>query len=217
MRTRLVPVLAAVLVAIVGCTSDNGTSQAPNSTGATPSTATPSTATSSPTSSLEPRPTIAPEVADPVDLRPFHTKSCATLTPEQQRQVGFLRRDLVEHEASNDLFGVCLWRHNPKPATPDNYAYRLILHISGDPLAEAYADSNDRYAWRVFEPRRIRGLPAVVRSFSTPDDQCELIIGTGNGQGITINGTIIRTDPTLCDRFTTAAEWVIDTVRQARK
>jgi Protein of unknown function (DUF3558) len=217
MRTRLLPVLAATLAIIAGCTNDNGTSQTPNSTGATPSMTTSSTATSPPTSGLEPRPTKTPEVVDPVDLRAFRSKPCATLTPEQQRQVGFLHYDPVDHEGSNDSFGVCVWRHNPKPATPNNYGYRLMLHVSGDPLAEAYAASNDRSVWQVFEPRRIRGLPAVVRSLSTPEDQCEVIVGTGNGQGITINGTIIRSDPTLCDRFTTATEWIIDTIRKTTR
>jgi hypothetical protein len=51
-----------------------------------------------------------------------------------------------------------------------------------DPLAKAYAESNpDGYDWTVFEERQIRGLPAVVRSLSTSDDECEMIVGTGNG------------------------------------
>jgi Protein of unknown function (DUF3558) len=201
MRIRIVPILVAVVVAIGGCTGDNGADAAPSSTGASSSTT---------TSPPDRRPTNAPEVTDPIDLHPFYAKPCATLTAEQQRQVGFNHYDPVDHESSNRQFAVCVWRHNPQPATGANYGYRLMLHVSGDPLAEAYGASG---TWSVFEPRQVRGLPAIVRSLSTPDDQCEVIVGTGNGQGITISGTIAASDPTLCDRFTTAAEWVIDAVR----
>jgi hypothetical protein len=207
MRVPIIAALAATVVAITGCTGDNGA-------GATPSTgASSSTATSPPASSQDIRSTSAPEVTDPVDLRSFYTKPCATLTPRQQRQVGFYQYDPVDHESHNSQFGVCVWRHNPQPATDANYGYRLMLHVSGDPLAEAYATSDDRDTWSVFEPRQIRDLPAVVRSLSTPDDQCEVIVGTGNGQGITISGTITASDPTLCERFTTAAERVISAAR----
>lgn len=208
MRGRIIPILAVTVFAISGCTGDNDAGAPPGSTGTSPGTTTPP-----PGTSQEPRPTSAPEVTDPIDLRSFHATPCATLTPEQQQQVGFHQYDPVDHESSNSQFGVCVWRHNPQPATDANYGYRLMLNVSGDPLAEAYAASNDRGTWTVFEPRQIRGLPAVVRSLSTPDDQCEVIVGTGNGQGITISGTIAASDPGLCDRFTTAAEWVIDAVR----
>jgi hypothetical protein len=208
MRVPIIAALAVTVVAITGCTGDNGAGATPSSTRA-PS----STTTSPPASSQQPRPASAPEVTDPIDLRSSYTRPCATLTPSQQRQVGFHQYDPVDHESHNSQFGVCVWRHNPRPATEANYGYRLMLHVSGDPLAEAYAASNDRDIWPVFEPRQIRGLPAVVRSLSTPDDQCEVIVGTGNGQGITISGTITASDPALCDRFTTAAEWVINAAR----
>lgn len=206
MRLRIVPLLAALAVAVGGCTGDVGAERPPSSTVA-------GTTTSRPASSEVSRPTIPPAVTEPVDLRSFHAKPCATLTAEQQREVGFHQYDPVDHESSNSQFGVCVWRDNPEPATDANYGYRLMLHISGDPLAEAYAAGDDRAMWSVFEPRQVRGLPAVVRSLSTTDDQCEVVVGTGNGQGITISGTIAASDPTLCDRFTTAAEWVIDAVR----
>jgi hypothetical protein len=67
----------------------------------------------------------------------------------------------------------------------------------------------------LFEPRQIRGLPAVTRAFSTAGDHCEVIVDAGNGQGISLAGSLTAAlDPKLCDRLVTATEWVVDTIRR---
>lgn len=53
----------------------------------------------------------------------------------------------------------------------------------------------------------------MVRSLTAPDGRCSVVVGTGRGQGIEVDGSITAGDPTLCERFTTAAEWIIDAAR----
>lgn len=212
--------LASVLVVaaalgIAGCTSDNRTDPAPATTTSTPNE--PTTTISPPnTPSKTSRPTAPPPVTDPVDVRPFHDHPCAALTAAQQKQIGFRQYDPVDPEATNSDSSNCVWLEKPNPGTDGGYGYRLTISVAGDPLAEAYSESNPHGGvdWDMFEPRQIRGLPSVVRSLTTPDHQCSVVVGTGNGQGIEINGTIPAGDPSLCDRFVTAAEWLADAARR---
>ena len=209
MLRRLTPVIALAALVASGCTG------APDPASAT-KTAT-ATATTAPTTiSASARPTVAPPVSDPVDLRRFHDHPCAALTPAQQKQLGFQKFDPVDHEGAGPTTGSCVWTEKPKTGTDDGYGYRLTLTMSGDPLAEAYADSGHQegYRWEVFEMREVRGLPAVLRSLSTPDDQCSIVVSTGRGQGIEVDGTITADDPTLSDRFAKAAGWIIDAARR---
>lgn len=212
MLRRLIPVLAMVALAGSGCTGDPAPAPTPPTT-PTPTTTT--TTSTSPSTTETPRPTIAPPVTEPVDLRPLREHACAVLTRAQQRQIGFRQYDQVAPEGANSQYSSCRWLEKPKAGTNNGYGYRIGIYLSGDPLAEAYADSNarDGYDWDSFEARQIGGLPAVVRSLLTPDDDCSVVVGTGNGQGIEINGTVDPSDPTLCDRFVKAAEWIVDKAR----
>jgi hypothetical protein len=214
MLRRIAPVIAVVALIIAGCTSEDNPN--PGATTTTTTQAAPTTTAKPSTTSETSRPTNAPPVTDPVDLRRFHEHPCAALTRAQQQEIGFRKYDPVEPEGANTQFGTCVWLEEPKAGTDDGYGYRLTVSMSGDPLAGAYAESNPHEGvnWVVFEPRQIRGFPAVVRSLTRPDDQCSVVVGTGNGQGIEVDGTITADDPTLCDRFVTAAEWVVDAVRK---
>jgi len=135
------------------------------------------------------------------------------LTSAQQNRIGL--RPLVD-ETTTELAGFCEWEHRSGSGT-EQYAYEIRLNMSGDLLAEAYRESNEPNhgdpKWVVFETRDIRGLPAVIRSLSTLDDHCEVIVGTGNGQSVEISGVIGTADPTMHDRLVTAAEWVVDAAR----
>lgn len=208
MRRRIAPVIAvAVALFVPGCTG--GDRVDPESSTVTTTASSPAGTTSPATTSGSSRPAVAPQVTEPVDLRPFHARPCATVTSPQQNRIGL--RPLVD-ETTTDLSGFCEWEHRSGPGT-EHYAYEIRLNMSGDLLAEAYRESNEP-KWVVFETRDIRGLPAVIRSLSTLDDQCEVIVGTGNGQSVEISGVIGTADPTMRDRLVTAAEWVVDAVRK---
>lgn len=130
-------------------------------------------------------------------------------------KIGFRTYDPIDPEGANSQYSSCRWIEKPKAGTDNGYGYRMAVYMSGDPLAKAYAEANDPDgSWDVFEARQVRGLPAVVRSLTTKEDQCSVVVGTGNGQGIELNGTITADDPTLCDRFVKAAEWVVDAARR---
>jgi hypothetical protein len=207
MRRRIYPLLAVVL-AVAGC-SGGPTDPTPATTAKPPST-TASQATTSATT----RPTVAPTVADPVDLTKASKHACATLTAAQQRQLGLPPQVGESVEGSH---GSCHWRKEDAGLLETDYV--LLLHVRPDLLAEAYENSNSREAdgdpsWVLFEPRVIGGLPAVVRSFSTRADFCEVIVGVGEGQGIRMSGTVHEPDPDLCARLITAAEQVVTAVRR---
>lgn len=202
--------MTAAALSLTSCTGGDPPHTTTDSTGRPPAPATTTTTTvAEPT-----RPTEAPPVADPVDLRPFHSRACDTLTTIQQSQLGF--PPLVGNKA-NKVFGSCEWEQRDSAGNL-RAAYWVRLYIVKDPLAAAYRDSNDfiqpgEPTWEIFEPRQVRGLPAVARSI-TPGGDCDLIVGTGNGQGMELGASDGGLDdPTMCDRLTTAAEWAIDTVR----
>lgn len=90
-------------------------------------------------------------------------------------------------------------------------SYSLTVHVTGDPLGAAYRDSDRRlgtgeWAWPLFEPGTVRGLPAVVRANLNPDRYCDVVVGFGQGQGITVTGSPGVPAPDLCDRLVAAAE-----------
>lgn len=210
MLRRIAPVLLVTTLAIAACTTDDHP--------APPGTRDPATTTtghSTPTTTGEtPRPTAAPPVTKPVDLRPLRDHPCAALTQAQQNTIGFRPYEPSDHEAVNSAFSNCRWLQKSGPNNDIDHGYHVWLW-SSDPLAKAYAEANDPAgSWAVFEPREIRGLPAVVRSLGTPDEQCSVVVGTGNGQGIEVDGVTSTADPTLCERFTTAAEWIVDAARK---
>jgi hypothetical protein len=151
-------------------------------------------------------------VTDPVDLTQAHKHPCATLTAAQQRQLELPPR---VDEAVEGSHGRCQWTKENAGLVENDYV--LLLHVRPDLLAEAYKNSNSREngepAWALFEPRVVGGLPAVVRSFSTRDDFCEVIVGAGKGQAIRMSGRVHEPDPGLCDRLATAAGNVVTAVR----
>jgi hypothetical protein len=111
----------------------------------------------------------------------------------------------------------CEWSFDLSSRPPKLATYNLTIYMSGDPLAKAY---QDRYSDRneelpgTFEEHTIRGFPAL-REYSG-EFQCEIVVGTGNGQGFTMFGrrSLGLQDPRLCQQMITAAEWVVDAVRK---
>lgn len=195
MRRRVLFVLTTAGIALAGCAGPT----------------TPPTPTSRPSTTTEaPRPTTAPEVAEPIDLRPHRLHSCGLLSPGQLHDLGFPPQTSEGADAES---GLCKWN--------SDYRYALTVYVTGDPLAAAYRDSNLRdngeWRWPLFEPRTIRGLPALVHSrFPPPKSFCEVVVSTGNGQGIEVTGVVSTGDyePGLCDRLVTAAGLVIDAVQR---
>lgn len=172
------------------------------------------TTTSPTTSGTGSRPPGVPSVADPIDLQPSYAHPCDALTAAQQNKLG-LRSPAPA--PAGDSVGICRWA---KEDPEDEYNYLLSLNLDSDLLADAYTrrgarDPGGELIWKSFEPREVGGFPAVVRSFSEVDNHCEVIVDVGDGQAVTIAGTLFtRTDPTLCRRLITAAEWVVDTIRR---
>jgi Protein of unknown function (DUF3558) len=195
----LVVVVAAAMM-ITGCTGDDRADPAPTTTVTT-------TGTTS-------RPPGIPAVADPMDLRPFYLHPCATLTTTQQNQLELRPR---VRESAGDWAGMCNWARDD---ADHDYNYLLVLDLRSDRLVDAYQRRDAREPgggpiWELFEPREVRGFPAVTRSFSTHGDHCEVIVDTGNGHSIAISGSLrSELDPGLCDRLVTAAEWVVDALRR---
>jgi uncharacterized protein DUF3558 len=201
MLRRATLVLAIAILAVSGCSSSE------------PATTAPSTTTSA--QKANGRPTAPPAVATPVDLGSLRRTPCAALTSAQQKQIGFQAVEPGDHEGTTADTGFCVWQRKPESGKDDGYGYRLTLSISGDQLAKVYAEASDPDGhWTEFEPREIGDLPAVVGSVTTPENQCDVVVGAGNGQGIEINGTIVPDDPTLCDRFVQAAEWIVAAARR---
>lgn len=194
-RRRVLCALATAGIAVAGCAGPT----------------TPPTPTSRPSTTTEaPRPTTAPVVGEPIDLRPHRLHSCGLLNARQLLDLGFPPQTFEGAVAES---GLCKWN--------SDYRYALEVYVTGDPLAAAYRDSNLRdngkLRWPLFEPRTIRGLPALVHSrFPPPKSFCEVVVSTGNGQGIEVTGVVSAGDyePGLCDRLVTAAGLVIDAVQR---
>jgi len=174
-----------------------------------PDTTPPETSATSETA----RPTGPPPVAAPVDLGALGGHACAVLSGAQQAELGM-------RVAPTEAGETCVWDQSERaPGSGDQFGYVLGVDLAGDPLAEAYRRGDDRtgagqdYTWALFEPRSVRELPAVVRSLVDPAGQCEVVVGTGNGQGISVKGVVAPTDPDLCDRLVSAAELVVDAAR----
>ncbi|HEX2130374.1 MAG TPA: DUF3558 domain-containing protein [Actinophytocola sp.] len=200
-------VLLVAVLAVTACT--DGTPK-PGPTTAPRPTAT--NETTPPATTVDPaRPSVAPEVTDPVGLERLLPTPCSALTPRQQAELGF---GPSPTERPSPHISACVWeRSETGQDRLPMYAYVLWLHGDDDPLAEAYQDSSER-AWRVFAPRTIRGLPAVVRTNTDVSEHCQVIVGTGNGQGITMKAIVEENDPGLCDHMVTAAELVVDAARR---
>lgn len=186
MLRRLLPVVAVALLA--GCSGDPA-----------PATTTPTedTRATSPTSEAAPRPTTAPPIAEPLDMGPGYRHPCDTLTAGQQTRLGFRPRG---KEKADDSLGRCDW----------GTSYVLQLHVGFDALADAYRDSGDP-KWAVFEPREVRGMPAVMRAPSAQGGTCEVVVGMAPDQAVVLTGNT-KPDPALCDRLVNAAGQVVDTV-----
>lgn len=218
--SRPLVVLLVAAAALSACTDD--TAAPPTHESRTTESRTPESRTTTTTQPPEttsttevPRPTVAPEVAEPIGLDRLRRHACAVLGPRQQADLGF--GPVAPVEVANGRLGSCVWtRSEPGPDHPPMYAYVLWIHPAEDRLAEAYGESEDRseYSgsrnWPVFEPRTIRGLPAVLRTNTEVADSCEVIVGAGNGGSISMKGQVEIDDPQLCDRMVTAAELVVD-------
>jgi len=199
MRHAFVAVFMLALGALAAC--DGGNEPRP--------TPTPTSTTDSP------RPTVAPAVHDALDLRPHRLRTCALLTKSQVAELDFPPQN---SEGASREGGLCEWfADRSGPGRTETYLFNLHADVAGDPLAAAYRESNDavgdRPVWQLFDERTVGGLPAVVRSRDDPAASCQVVVGAGNGQGITMSASTGGSDPRLCDRMVTAATWVVDRAR----
>lgn len=177
------------------------------------------TTTTSTTTSEKSRSTVAPEVPQPLDLQPYRLHSCALLTSEQTTDLDFPPQTF---EGANIDSGSCQWEwENPEPDTFEHYLYALDVFVTGDPLALNYREgilrtSRGTWVWETFEPTTIRGLPAVVMAMDDPTNFCNVVVGTGGGQGIEVSGdtTMGFEKPNLCESLVDAAGLIIDSVRR---
>lgn len=181
--------------------------------GSKPSTTAPGTTTAETS-----RPSVPQQVSDPIDLRPHQRHPCALLTAEQTADLEFPPQTF---EGANGDLGVCRWDWtDSEPDRVEQYVYVLDLYVTGDPLAANYREGNRRtsrgtWVWETFEPRTIRGLPAVVMAMDDPTSYCNVVVGTGEGQGFEISGdtTVGFEKPDLCQTMVTAAELIVDEAR----
>jgi len=199
MRKTALCVLALAAAVLSGCTG-NGEVAPTLTTGPTPTSETP-------------RPTVAPPIEVPVDLTPYHRQPCALLTPEQTAE---LRLPPERINGANGETGLCEWDTVPG----GDAIYSLTVFMTGDPLGEVYRRSNDRLdsgklVSELFEIRTIEALPAVVTTMRDSSTYCAVTVGTGGDQGVLLTASVRPelSDPELCDRMVTAAEWVIDAAR----
>jgi hypothetical protein len=145
------------------------------------------------------------------------------LDDQQQADLGLRPapyENIPPQETTDDGFGMCAWSDPPGAHAGASYGYSIRILLTGDPLAEAYQDSNStdtvysEPSWPVFITRTIRDLPAVVRTRTELKFACEIVIGAGNGQGLAIKGVHTPDDPSLCERMVAMAELVVDAARK---
>lgn len=207
-RYALRLLVTAAALSLASCTGGDPT----QSTTTTSQTTEPGT--TSPDTS---RPTDVPPVTEPVDLRQHSLDPCALLTAQQAAAVPFPPQ-LSDGGPTADGYGLCEWGRPTQAGPPEPDKVTLKVWLSDDPLAQVYLnsnlrDSNGKYSMPTFEPRSIRGLPALVFSEYDPARRCTVVVGTGNAQGIELYALNEIADPGLCQRLVTALEWMIDTVR----
>lgn len=179
------------------CSGDDG--PAPTSNRAAPPTS---------SSTESSRPTTAPPVAAPANLDTLRARPCSALTAAQQRELDFAAEPV---EVATVDYGTCIWNQTKPDPDGRQFGYVLRVDTAADPLDDAYRHSGERtpagdHTWAVFEPRTIAELPTVVRSLADRTTQCEVIVGAGNDQGLSIKGIARPAYPDLCDRLTRAAE-----------
>ena len=197
---RSVRVLA--LVAAMVLTSCSGTEEPPPPPSSTTTEAAPLS--------------VAPVVDVPVDLRPHRAHPCALLSRQELTRLEFPRQQ--QFEGTTKGARDCEWfRDESKPGWLETYTYTLTNHVTGDPLANAYRENDSgQRRWTMFEPRTVGDLPAVLRAPADPGKFCEIVVGAGEGQGLTISGLVTTgfEDATMCRRLLAAAELVIDKTRR---
>jgi hypothetical protein len=185
----------------------------------------PSRTSTIPTSSSTPPPSVPPPVNSPVDLTPYARHPCTALTVQQATDLGIPTKRIEELSTYEDEVAdswQCWWSwDNRPPELPSRLdTYRLTVYVTGDPLAKAYQDNtsprNESEVRREFEEHTIRGLPAVARFWGEGDYGCEIIVGTGNGQGFTLTASLgpVRDIPSFCPRLIAAAELIVDAARK---
>ncbi|HWM07086.1 MAG TPA: DUF3558 domain-containing protein [Actinophytocola sp.] len=197
MRRRLeMALLFACALAVPAC---GGGDAGPTSTPPAPPTSSSTEAS---------RPTTAPPVATPVDLDALRARPCSGITTAQQRELGF---QVEPVEVPTADYGTCVWDQSEPDADGKQFGYILRVDTAVDPLDDAYRESDERtptddLTWGVFEPDTIANLPAVIRSLDDRTAQCEVIVGAGGGQGLSVKGVVSPPSPDLCDRLVQAAE-----------
>jgi hypothetical protein len=84
------------------------------------------------------------------------------------------------------------------------------LFADSDVLGRAYAESNQE-KWERFEPATVAGQPAVVHSFDPPGphNTCEVVAGTGSGQGLTVSASGSDNSVDWCAKAVAAAGFVV--------
>jgi hypothetical protein len=147
-------------------------------------------------------------VAAPVDLGALRAHPCSALTAAQQRELDLAAKPV---EVATADYGTCIWNQTKPDVDGRQFGYVLRVDAAADPLDDAYRKSGEHTpsgdpTWAVFEPRTIAELPAVVRSLADRTTQCEVIVGAGNDQGVSMKGIVRPAEPDLCDRLTRAAK-----------
>jgi hypothetical protein len=178
--------LAAVLVAVTGC-SPAGEAAPPTRTSTT-------TRTSSPTSHS----TIAPTVTRTLDLASYRSRPCELLTPEQQ---SFFNRPGVPNR---DLAAYCKWSRDQTRSGLD-----VLLQIDSDLFREIFQPGYYK-KWLIFEQRTIAGQPAVVASDSPDPRYCDVVVATGPKDSFEVHQDSGIIDEDSCVR---AVEWAERVVR----
>jgi Protein of unknown function (DUF3558) len=144
------------------------------------------------------RPTEAPPVTKTVDLSRHEGKPCELLPSAQQASLG-----LPERTYQGPF--TCEFEQ----AQPHVKLTFQVLQTS-DVLGRAYLESNEQ-KWQRFEPLTIDGLPAVVHSFDPPGPHttCEVVVGTGTEQGLTVNASGSDTSVDWCGKAQAAAGFIL--------
>lgn len=182
----------------------------------------PPSRTSATTTSSTPLPSVPPPVNTPVDLTLYASHPCTVLTVQQLTDLGIPTEEIEELPTLAGREGQCVWDwYDRPPELPSRLdTYWFTVYVTGDPLAKAYQDSNSRRgekdSVRTFEEHTVRGLPAVARFTGEGDYDCEVIVGTGNGQGFTLSAGPgpARDVPSYCPRLIAAAELIVDAARR---